>query len=604
MKEGKIIIMVARPDGSSNNDTMSDSYYALGSFHRQITTNSPEAQKWFDRGLVWTYGFNHEEASRCFRRAIDADPSCTIAHWGHIYVLGPNYNKPWESLGKQGLKECLDEAHGALRKAKCTVSGASSVEKALLGAVEARYPLLSEGGPDGDGDDRFSLWNREYAEAMKSVYQRYPDDLDVCALYADALMNLTPWNLWDLRTGRPVQGARTLEAKEVLEKALAHESGGGGLQHPGLLHMYIHLMEMSGKPESALAIADHLRGLIPDAGHLNHMPTHLDVLCGEYSRAVFWNSQAIRADEKYLAKVGPRNFYTLYRAHNYHFRLYAAMFSGQSRVALDTVACLEATIPHETLCMESPAPMADWLEGFLAMRVHVLVRFGRWREILALKVPSDTDLYCATTAFLHYGKGVANAALGEVEGAETERTLFRRAVAAVKPSRTIFNNTCVDILAIARAMLDGEVEYRKGDVEGAFAHLNRASELDKALPYDEPWGWMQPPRHAYGALLLEQGRVEDARQVYATDLGLNGLLPRAMQHPNNVWSLHGLYECLVKLKRYEEARTLMESRLDRAMSVADIPIRASCFCRLEENDASRNSNDRNEVGSHDGPYCC
>ena len=568
-------------------------YYNLGSFHRRITTASANTQTWFDRGLVWTYAFNHEEASRCFKRAIAADPSCSIAYWGLSFVVGPNYNKPWESFGKQDLVNCLNVAHGALRRANDTMhlSGASSPEKALIGAVQVRYP--SDASEAGEGE--LSLRNREYAEAMKSVYQNHLDDLDISALYADALMNLTPWNLWDLRTGHPVDGARTLEAKEVLEKALAQSDG---LQHPGVLHMYIHLMEMSGKPESALAVADNLRGLVPDAGHLNHMPTHLDVLCGEYSQAVFWNSQAIRADEKYLATVGPLNFYTLYRAHNYHFRLYAAMFSGQFRVALDTVACLEASIPKDVLCIESP-PMADCLEGFLGMRVHALVRFGRWKDMLAVELPVDKELYCVTTALLHYGKGVANAALGDVEKAERERTSFASALAAVKPSRTIFNNTCVDILRIARSMLDAELDYRKGMVDEAFAHLDRAIELDEALPYDEPWGWMQPPRHAYGALLLEQGRVEEARQVYSADLGLDRLLPRAMQHPNNVWSLHGLYECLVKLERYAEADKL-KTRLDQALSTADTPIRASCFCRMEADGNNNNDMSRSMQSCHSG----
>jgi tetratricopeptide (TPR) repeat protein len=409
---------------------------------------------------------------------------------------------------------------------------------------------------------------------MESVYQRFPDDLDVATLYADSLMNLTPWELWDLQTGQPASAARTIDIKAVLERALAQD---GALRHPGLLHMYIHLMEMSGAPETALLAADNLRGLVPDAGHLNHMPTHLDILCGDYRKAITSNSAAIRADEKYLARAGAVNFYTLYRSHDYHFRIYAAMFAGQSRVALDTADELGSSIPDALLRRESP-PMADWLEGFLAMKVHVLIRFGRWQEILDLEVPRDEKLYCVTTAMIHYGKGVALAATGRVDQADMERDLFREAVKRVPTSRMLFNNKCIDILAIADAMLDGELEYRRGNFDAAFDHLKRSISLDDGLPYDEPWGWMQPTRHAYGALLLEQGRVEEAATVYSADLGLDGTLPRPLQHPNNVWSLHGYNECLMKLGRTAEAR-IIEQQLKLATATADVAIRSSCYCR-------------------------
>jgi tetratricopeptide (TPR) repeat protein len=291
------------------------------------------------------------------------------------------------------------------------------------------------------------------------------------------------------------------------------------------------------------------------------------------------NSEAIRADEKFLARAGPVNFYTLYRSHDYHFRIYAAMFAGQSRVALDTAAELEASIPEELLRIESP-PMADWLEGFLAVKVHVLIRFGRWEDILALELPRDQTLYCVTTAMIHYAKGVAYAALGQVDEADKERAIFHKAVDRVPTSRALFNNTCRDILAIADAMLDGEIEYRRGNIDAAFKHLQRSIALDDGLPYDEPWGWMQPTRHAYGALLLEQGQVEKAAEVYGADLGMDDTLPRALQHPNNVWSLHGYHECLTRLGRSAEAR-IIQQQLRLAVATADVPIRSSCFCRLE-----------------------
>ncbi|MFB6556370.1 hypothetical protein [Streptomyces sp. NPDC056405] len=545
-------------------------YYDLGTHGRPVTTSSPEAQRWFDRGLVWTYGFHHEEAVACFEAAAAADPDCAMAQWGIAYALGPNYNKPWEAFDAAELTRTVDRTHAAVELAhEKAARSATPLERALIGALRARYPQAR-------AVEDCSVWNEPYAESMRAVQELAPDDLDVTTLYADALMNLTPWQLWDLRTGLPAEGARTLEAKDVLDRALATE---GGREHPGVLHLYIHLMEMSATPEAALGVADRLRGLVPDAGHLNHMPSHLEVLCGDYRRVVSDNSAAIAADEKYRARAGAMNFYTLYRSHNYHFRIYGAMFLGRYEIALDTAAQLEASVPEELLRVESP-PMADWLEGFVAMRVHVLIRFGRWADILGLPLPVDPRLYCVTTAMLHYARGVALSATGKVAEAETERVLFREAVARVPETRTLFNNTCADILAIASAMLDGELEYRKGDHTAAFAALERSIALDDSLPYDEPWGWMQPTRHAYGALLLEQGRVAEAEAVYRADLGLDDTLPRALQHPGNVWALHGLHECLVRLGKEGEAR-IVAQQLKLATALADVPVEASCFCRLD-----------------------
>ncbi|MDT0614956.1 hypothetical protein [Streptomyces lancefieldiae] len=543
-------------------------YYDLGTHGRPVTTSSSEAQRWFDRGLVWTYAFHHEEAVSCFEAAAAADPDCAMAHWGIAYALGPNYNKPWEAFDAQERARTVDRTHAAVERAHERAEGATPVERALIGALRARYPQAR-------AVEDCSVWNAPYAESMRAVHQLAPDDLDVATLHADALMNLTPWRMWDLRTGLPAEGARTLEAKDVLDRALATAAG---RDHPGLLHLYIHLMEMSATPEAALPVADRLRGLVPDAGHLHHMPSHLEVLCGDYRRVVSDNSAAIAADEKYRARAGAMNFYTLYRSHNYHFRIYGAMFLGQYEVALETAAQLEASVPEELLRVESP-PMADWLEGFLAMRVHVLIRFGRWADILRLPLPADPRLYCVTTAMLHYARGIALSATGEVAEAEAERVLFREAVARVPDTRTLFNNTCADLLAVASAMLDGELEYRKGDHAAAFAALEHSIALDDNLPYDEPWGWMQPTRHAYGALLLEQGRVAEAEAVYRADLGLDDSLPRARQHPGNVWALHGLHECLVRLGRAGEAR-IVAQQLTFAAALADVRVEASCYCRL------------------------
>ncbi|MEU9336685.1 hypothetical protein AB0D49_26565 [Streptomyces sp. NPDC048290] len=545
-------------------------YYDLGTHTRPVTTTSPEAQRWFDRGLVWTYGFHHEEAARCFAKAAEADPGCAMAHWGIAYALGPNYNKPWEFFDEGDLTRTVERVHAAVEHARRLADGAATpAERALIAALGARFP---QSRPAED----CSVWNEPYADAMRGAYESDPGDLDLAALHADALMNLTPWQLWDLRTGEPAEGARTAEARTVLERALATP---GGRDHPGVVHLYIHLMEMSPYPERALTVADRLRGLVPDAGHLAHMPSHLEVLCGDYRRVVSDNTAAIAVDAKTVARSGAMNFYTLYRCHNIHFKIYGAMFLGSSETALEGAAELEAAIPEKLLRVQSP-PMADWLEAFLAMRVHVLIRFGRWSDILDLRLPEDPELYSTTTAMTHYARGVALSATGRVAEAEAERELFRAAVGRVQDTRMLFNNTCADILAIAGAMLDGELEYRRGDFDAAFAALERSIDLDDNLPYDEPWGWMQPTRHAYGALLLEQGRVAEAAAVYRADLGLDDTLPRARQHPGNVWALHGLHECLVRLDRTEEARILAQP-LTTALALADVPVEASCFCRLD-----------------------
>ncbi|KAL1643474.1 hypothetical protein SLS58_004833 [Diplodia intermedia] len=546
-------------------------YYDLGSFHREVTTRSGAAQKWFDRGLVWCYGFNHEEAARCFENVIENDPDCTMGYWGLAYALGPNYNKPWELFDEKDLETSLRRVHDAVQKAQEHASKATPFEQALAHAIQFR-------NPKDVADKDYSRYNRAYADAMEAVYRQFPDDLDAVTLYADALMNITPWGLWDLRTGEPMPGSRAVEAKKVLDCALAeHEQQAH--EHPGLLHMYIHMIEMSHTPELGVAVADRLRDLIPDSGHLRHMPSHLDILIGDYRRAIASNAAAAIADEKYHVREGGMNFYTLYRLHDYHSLVYAAMFNGQSRIALETVAKMEEHLPAGLLSVDSP-PMADWLEAFLSTRLHVLVRFGRWEDILALPLPNDPQLYCVTTAMTHYAKGIAWAVTGDVARADEERTRLHAAVERVPDTRMEYPNRCSDILAIAKAMLDGELEYRKGNHDEAFAHLRRSVDLDDALNYAEPWAWMQPTRHALAALLLEQGRVEEAARAYAADLGFDDTLPRARQHPNNVWALHGYHECLSRLGGSDRTtRKIVEQQLRLALAVADVPVTASCYCR-------------------------
>ena len=548
--------------------TADEQYFDLGSNHRPIETPSAPAQIWFDRGLVWAYAFNHEEAIRCFERALGLDPGLAIARWGIAYSVGPNYNKAWEAFDAVDLTASLARARMELQLAE--QGRASAVERGLIAALRARFPT----GDPAD-TDALDAGAAAYADAMTALAAAHREDLDVQALAADALVNVTAWALWDTATGEPAAGSRVLQAKGILEDALAQPAG---REHPGILHLYLHTIEMSATPEDALPAADLLRGLVPDAGHLRHMPSHIDVLCGDYRSSVIANQAAVQADRRFVSREGPFNFYSLYRAHDLHFIVYSAMFQGQSQIALQAADELAGQLTAELLSIESP-PMADWLEAFVPLRTHVLVRFGGWDELIAQPLPQDRNLYCTTAATMHYGRGIALAATGEVAGAHAERAAFTEAYDQIPDSRYMFNNTSRDILAVAVAMLDGEIAYREGRFDDAFDHLRRAVQLDDALPYDEPWGWMQPTRHAYGALLLEQGHVEEAAAVYAADLGLDPTLARCCQHPGNVWSLHGYHECLQRLGRSAEA-VIIGQQLALATARADVPIRASCACRL------------------------
>lgn len=543
-------------------------YYDLGDFTRKVSTESEEAQIWFDRGLNWIYGYHHEEAIVCFEKALTADPDFAMAHWGIAYAIGPNYNKPWYLFDPADKAQSLARAVSETASAQAVSRDVTAVERALIDALPARYP---QSEPLEDQ----SPWDDAFADAMRKVFMQFPGDLEVRTIFAEAIMNRTPWKMWDLTGGTVAEGAGTDEAIEVLE--VAFEEMPKSWDHPGLLHLYVHLMEMSPFPQRALRQGDRLRELVPDSGHLRHMPTHIDVLCGHYQDVVVDNWKAIVADRKYLDRVGPMNFYSAYRIHNYHFAIYGAMFLGQYQPAIDAAEELIATTPEELLRMPSP-PMADFIEGYIPMKQHVLIRFGRWQEIIDQVLPEDRDLYRVTTAMMLYAKSVAHSALGQVGQAEETCARFLEAKAGVPESRLVHNNTCCDLLDIAEEMLNGELEYRRGNFDKAFAHLRRSVELDDALPYDEPWGWMQPTRHALGALLLEQGHTAEAEAVYRADLGLDGKLSRACQHPDNLWSLHGLHECLTLRGDTVEA-PLIKQRLDLALGRSDVQVHASCYCR-------------------------
>ena len=542
-------------------------YFDLGGYNRPVTTTSQDAQQWFDRGLNWTYGYNHGEAIACFRKAIEADPNCAMAYWGVAYASGPNYNLPWNLLDPASRSDALSNAYDATQKALETSQNATAPEQALIAALSARYPQR-------EIIDDMSCWNDAFANAMRSTLLAHPADLDVRAICAEALMNRTPWKMWDTATGDPTDGADTLECREILEEAMALDPS--AMHHPGILHLYVHLMEMSAEPEKALKAADRLRDLVPDAGHLAHMPTHIDVQCGAYAEVVRWNERAIEADLKYLEREGPLNIYSGYRLHNYHFAIYGAMFLGQIEPARRALQGIRDTTPEDLLRIESP-PMADYFESYLSFEPHILVRFGKWREAIALTLPDDQDLYVTLVANIHYARGVAHAALGEVAQAKAEELLFLEARARVPETRRLHNNSVVDLLEVARHMLRGEIAYRSGSFAEAFDELRAAVATDDALAYDEPWGWMQPPRHALGALLFEQNRIEEAEVAFREDLGLSNDLGRSRIHPDNVWALKGLYDCLIARDATDQADEI-GLRLDIASARADIEVLAPCFC--------------------------
>lgn len=539
-------------------------YYNLGRYAREITSASDVAKTWFNRGLVWMFGFNHEAAVDCFEQALNADPDCGLAHWGMAHALGPNYNKPWEFFDPEERAQTLRRANASMAAAQALSEKLSPVERDLIAALADRFPS------DATVED-YAPWNDAFADAMRGVYTKHPHDLDVVSFFVEAMMNRTPWLLWDLAHGKPAEGASTEEARTIIETAFATRED--AWDHPGLLHLYIHLMEMSPTPELALRHADRLVDLVPDSGHLKHMATHIDVLCGDYHNVIYRNQLAAMVDKKYEERAGGENFYTIYRIHNLHFIIYGAMFLGQPEPALAAADALKQTLPKPVVRF-----LPNLFEAFIPMDLHVLVRFGRWQDILDQPFPEDEELFSFTTAMLRYARSVALANLGRIAEAELERDAFSPARDAVQEERFMFNNPCSEVLKIAGDMMLGELAYKSGRFEEGLEHLRQAVQQGDHLLYDEPWGWMQPPRHALGALLLEQGQMAEAEAVYRADLGLDDTLSRPCQHPRNVWSLHGLHECLVRRNERLEARHI-KLLLDQAMARSAVPIRASCYCR-------------------------
>ena len=504
--------------------------------HRPITTDSENAQRYFDQGLALYYGFNHEGAIESFAQAGLLDTLSAMAWWGQALAAGPNINNPsMDSSASQFAYEAVQHALILLPKA-------SAIEQDLIHALAKRYILPMP-------DDRSQL-DSAYAKSMSKVWQKYPDDADVGALYAEALMDLRPWDLWR-SDGTPNPGTEKIVS--VLEDIQRKYP-----DHPGACHFYIHTMEASATPEKAARAADILRDKIPGAGHLVHMPAHIDIRRGKYDAAIVANQKAIKADSIWVAKGG---FYTFYRAHNYHFLAYAAMFDGQKKLAIQAARDMVKQIP-----LEMVRAYPDFIDGFMAISVHVMVRFGMWQELL--KEPEPPADLLVTKAFWYYGRTVAYAASGKVAEAEKELILLKNAYEHIPESRLIGNNPAKTVLMVGIPMAEGEVAYRRGEYEKAYDFLEIAVSRDDELRYDEPWGWMMPVRHSLGALLLEQGHVNRAEHVYRADLKI---------HPDNGWALLGLASCLQRENKKKEAEE-MRRMFDKSWARSDIRIKTSCFC--------------------------
>ncbi|MBI1851560.1 MAG: tetratricopeptide repeat protein [Planctomycetes bacterium] len=530
----------APPAAGSASPPSFELYSDLGHFHRAVSTRVPEAQRWFDQGMIFAFAFDHASATRSFQEAARLDPSCAMAWWGIALANGPHINNPM--VDPEHAKAAWD----AIEKAREFAASASPIERALIDAQAKRYSSTPV--------ENRRAFDEAYANAMRELWHAHPDDADVGSLFAESMMDLRPWDLWT-HEGLPQPG--TDEIVATLEFVLARAP-----DHPLANHLYIHAVEASPHPEKALAAADRLRTLVPGASHLVHMPSHIDARIGHYAEAAAANERAIAVDRKRAARTAKTGFYQVYKAHNSHFLVYASMMEGRSAVALDTARAMIASIPPEFL-----ATLGPFGDGFMPTIFHVLVRFGRWDDVL--REPEFPPELVVSNAIRHYARAVAFAALDRLDEAEAEERLLATAVAAIDDKRPLGNNTARRTLEVATRMVRGEIAFRRGQVDDSFAILREAVTIEDSLQYDEPPDWMMPVRHALGAALLQAGRVEDAEKVYREDLA---------KTPDNGWALFGLWRCLELRDRPEEAQNA-HARFQKAWSRADVALKSSCFCQ-------------------------
>lgn len=519
-------------------------FEGMGDYHRPITTNDAGAQRYFDQGMVLAFGFNHAEAIRSFRAAQRLDPDCAMCFWGEALATGPNINVT--SGGRAIMSpESRVAAHAAAQKALSLADRVAPVERALIEAQAVRY----DGSETSDRDPL----DRAYAEAMRSVVQRFPDDDDAAAMYAEAWMNTMPWNYWS-DDGQP--RPETVEVIDALERIIARSP-----RHPLALHLYIHAVEASSDPGRAEAAADTLLTLVPGSGHLVHMPAHTYWRVGRYHDAAEANVRAAAVDEQYIAQCNAQGFYpALYYPHNIHFLWAASSMEGRSAVAIDAARRVAANVRIEQM-REFPT-----VEFFRTIPLLALTQFGRWDEILAEPMPDASLRYA--TAIAHYARGVALARKGDLAAARRERDQL---VPLRDTTEILFLDTndypAVTLLQIADALLEGEIAMAAGSVDAAVGHFERAVALQDGLPYMEPPFWYYPTRQSLGAALLAAGRAGEAEAVYRRDLE---------DYPHNGWSMFGLAESLAAQGRTDEAAEVREM-FTHVWARADVELTGSRF---------------------------
>ena len=510
----------------------------LGDLHFEITTNSEEAQAFFDQGMRLVYAFNHEEAYRAFQEATRLDRSCAMAYWGMALALGPNINDALPDLPRQKM------AVMAINKAIAHSASATDVERSLIEAYRQRCTK-----EEVDQD----LLNIAYAEAMKSCYERFAQHVEVNVLYAASIMNTMPWDYYEADMS-PKE--RTKEILQVLDHVVAEFP-----DHPGGHHYFIHLIE-AAEPERALPSADRLSDLMPGAGHIVHMPSHIYIGLGMYDRAAEVNRLAISADEEYIAQCQVQGLYHMaYYPHNIHFLWAATSMLGNSQEAIDAAEKVALRVPTDQ------AAEVHFIQDFMSVPLQAYVRFGRWNDILSTPSPDTSLLH--TSMMWHYARGIALSHKGRYESAHLELQAVRE-LASDPRSESIYaayTNPTSAVGAVAVEALAGELAAEQGQYEDAIAHLKRAVEFEENLAYQEPSAWHYPMRHSLGAVLLEAGKVAEAEQVYRIDLEKN---------KGNGWSLFGLYQSLLAQSRYQEAKVIEDAFL-KSWEYADIAITSSRF---------------------------
>lgn len=507
----------------------------LGAHVFPVTTDSPRAQMFVNQGVNLAFAFNHAESGRAFREAARLDPDCAMCYWGQALVLGPNINAPM-------APETEADAHRLAQQAVALSSRASAREQAYINALAKRYT--------GNPEDRAAA-DRAYADAMREVMAQFPDDLDAAVLWAEASMDLRPWDYW-MRDGTPQPG--TLEIVDVLESVMARNP-----DHPQALHLYIHAMEATSTPAQAEPAADRLAPLMPAAGHMVHMPAHIYQRVGRYGDAADANVRAIAADERYITQCRAQGLYPMgYYPHNLHFLWYATSAQGRGQAAIDAARKTASKVPDETL---AEMPM---LGMFRVVPYYALTRFGEWDAMLAEPAPPASDRF--VTGIWHYGRGLAFVAKGNLDAADAELQQVRAIAADPRLDYVLFSpNTAASILAIAPAVLAGEIAAARGNFDTAIAHLSQAVRLEDSLVYTEPAEWHYPARLALGAILLDAGRPGEAEAVYWDDLQRN---------PGNGWALFGLHQALQAQGKLAQAAAI-ETRYQVAWADADVVLEAS-----------------------------